>query len=257
MVGMHHLGQNAYICDAVAEIVSHHVVIDAPAKVFGTGTGAKTPPAVMVGLLHQLTETVDIAVAEEIRHPLPLFGEEARRGVVLSWVVDVDVLVADVVVARKHQLRPFLTQRIDILTEEIQPNHFERLTLVASSARGMIDAHHREVAKVGAEETALVVVKGFVHAIDHVVGFLLRDEAHAAVAFLLGWEPVMMVAHHLKVHQGDLVGCGFQLLEAEHVGLIVVNPLQQAFVDGGPYAVDVVADDFHSVELLMVELLNC
>ena len=55
----------------------------------------------------------------------------------------------------------------------------------------------------------------------------------------------MVVAHHLKVHQRDLVGCGLQLLEAEHVGLVVIDPLQQALVDGRTDAVHVVADDFH------------
>ena len=72
------------------------MIIDAPAQVLGAGTGAKAPPTVAVGFLDKMTETVDVAVAEEVGHPLPLLGQEARRGVVFPRVVDVDVLVADV-----------------------------------------------------------------------------------------------------------------------------------------------------------------
>ena len=56
----------------------------------------------------------------------------------------------------------------------------------------------------------------------------------------------MVVAHHLEVHQGNLVGGGLQLLEAEHIGLVVADPLQQAFVDGCADAVHIITDDFHS-----------
>ena len=246
MVGVHHLGQDAYTSDAILQIVGHHVVVDAPAEVLGTGTGAEAPPAVLVGFFHQLAETVDVAVAEEVGHPLAFLGQEARRGVVLSWIVDVDVLVADVVVAGEHQLRSFFPQFVDILAEVVEPHHLKGLALVTRSARGVVDTHHREVAEVGTEEATFVVVQRFIHAIDHVVGLLFCDEAYAAVAFLLGGEPIVMVAHHLEVHQGNLVGRGFQLLETEYIGLVVVDPLQQAFVDGCADAVHVVADDFHA-----------
>ena len=111
----------------------------------------------------------------------------------------------------------------------------------------MINAHHRQITKVGAKETAFVVVKRLVHAVNDAVGFLFRDESHAAVAFLLRGKPIVMVAHHLKVHQRDLVGRGLQLLKAEYIRLIIVDPLQQAFVDGRTDAVHVVADDFHRI----------
>ena len=246
---MHHLGQDTDVGDAVLKAVSHHMVVDAPTQVLGTGTSAEAPPAVLVGFLHQMPETVDVAVAEELGHPLAFLRQEARHCVVLSRVVDVDVLVADVVVAGKHEVGPFFPQFVDIFAEEVEPHHFEGLALIARGARGVVDAHHRQVAKVGAEEAALVVVQGLVHAVDHVVGFLFCDEAHAAVTFFLRGEPIVVVAHHLEIHQGNLVGCGFQLLEAEHIGLIVVDPLQQPFVDGCADAVYVIAYDFHAAKI--------
>ena len=66
VVGVHHLRQNVHLGDAVGEVVSHNMVVDAPAEVFGAGTGTETPPTVSVRLLHQMTETVDVAVAEEV-----------------------------------------------------------------------------------------------------------------------------------------------------------------------------------------------
>ena len=78
MVGMHHFGQDADLGDTVFQVLCHHVVVDAPAEVLGAGTGAETPPTVLVGFLHQLSETVDVAIAEEVSHPLAFLGKEAR-----------------------------------------------------------------------------------------------------------------------------------------------------------------------------------
>ena len=77
MVGVHHLGQDTYLGDVVFQVLCYHVVVDAPAEVFGSGTGTETPPTVLVGFLHQLSETVDVAIAEEVGHPLAFLGQEA------------------------------------------------------------------------------------------------------------------------------------------------------------------------------------
>ena len=74
MVGMHHLGQDADLGDAVLQVLCYHVVVDAPAEVLGAGTSAETPPTVLVGFLHQLSEAVDVAIVEKIGHPLAFFG---------------------------------------------------------------------------------------------------------------------------------------------------------------------------------------
>ena len=155
---MHHLGQDANIGDTVLKTVGHHVVVDAPTEVLGTGTCTEAPPAVLIGLLHQMSETVDVTVTEEVGHPLPLLGQKPRRGVVFPRVVDVDVLVADVVVTRKHQLRAFFPQFVDILAEEVEPHHLESLSFVARGARGVVDTHYRKVTKVGTEKAAFIVI---------------------------------------------------------------------------------------------------
>ena len=223
------------------------MIVDAPTQVLLACPGAETPPAVSVGFLHQMTEAVDVAVTEEIGHPLAFFRQKARRGVVFPRVVDVDVLMADVVVAREDQFRPFLAQLVHIVAEEIEPHHLEGLTFVACGARGVVHAHHGAVAEVGTQKTSLVVVEGIAHAIFHMVGFHFGDQPHPTVAFLLGREPIGVVSHHLKIHLGDLVRGGLQLLETKHIRLVFINPLEQSLPDGGTDAVDVVADDFHGV----------
>ena len=74
MVGMHHFGQDADLGDTVFQVLCHHVVINAPAEVLGTSTSTEAPPTVLVGFLHQLSETVDVAIVEEIGHPLAFLG---------------------------------------------------------------------------------------------------------------------------------------------------------------------------------------
>ena len=77
MVRVHHLRENIDSVDILLYVFRNNMIINAPAKVLLTCASAEAPPAVAVRLFHQLPETVDIAITEEIRHPLAFFGKEA------------------------------------------------------------------------------------------------------------------------------------------------------------------------------------
>ena len=78
MIRMFHVRKDVHLANAILQVFRNHVIVNAPAEVLGAGAGTEAPPAIAVGFLHQLTEAVDVAVAEEIRHPLAFFGQEAR-----------------------------------------------------------------------------------------------------------------------------------------------------------------------------------
>ena len=64
MVRVHHLRENVNDIDVLLDVFGDHVIIDAPAEVLASGTGTEAPPAVTVGLLHQITETVNVTIAD-------------------------------------------------------------------------------------------------------------------------------------------------------------------------------------------------
>ena len=245
MVGVFDVGKDVNGLDAVFEYIGNDMIINAPAEIFLAGVGAIAPPTVAIGFFHEMAKTVDVAIAEEISKPRAFLRQESRRGDMRLGIVDVDGLVADVVIARKHQLRTLFAQCVHIIAEKIKPLHLESLPVVAGRARWVIDTHYRQVAEIGTKETTFSIVKRIVHAIDHIVRMLLANHANAAVAFFLCRKPKMMVAHHLEIHQWNLVGRGFQFLKTQHVGLTLFNPLQQPLADGGADAIHVITDDFH------------
>lgn len=76
MVGVLHIGQNVDGFDLIHKAFRDDMVVDAPTQVLPTGIGTVAPPAVAVGFLHQVAETVDIAIAKEFSEPFTLLRQE-------------------------------------------------------------------------------------------------------------------------------------------------------------------------------------
>src|SRR6185312_5326849 len=73
----------------------------------------------------------------------------------------------------------------------------------------------------------------------------LGEGGHAGVALLLAPVPLTVVAVRVQDLGGELVGLGLGLLQADHVGLLALEPLAEALLPCGADAVDVPRDQFH------------
>src|SRR5688500_10032409 len=103
----------------------------------------------MMRLFIEMPECVDKPAFHEVTDPLPLFGREPGRIGITYRVVNVDRLMADVVIARNDQAGDFFLQSAYVLLKVVQEPVFEILALVTRGARRSVHAHYRKVLKVG------------------------------------------------------------------------------------------------------------
>ena len=246
MVGMHGGGKDDGSLQTAFQVGGGHIVVDAPAQVLFPGVGPEAPPGVLSGFVRmEMAESVNIAALDELLHPCALFRKEARVGGVANGVVDVNGAVADVVVAAKDQAGPFLLQLLHVLLEIVQPLHFKGLAFVSAGSGRMVDTDHGKVSVIGADKAPFRIVGGDAHARHNLVRFLAGEYGHAAVAFFLGGKTVAAIANGFEFQNRNLVWLRLGLLYAEHIRHGLLKPFHQAFPYGGPYAVDIIGDDFH------------
>ena len=103
MVRMFSIRQYIGPFEAFFQIVGNTDIIDAPALVIGPRVGPKTPPGIAVRLGVKFAEGVNHAVVKPFVHPGALFGQKAGGVFVAHRIVNIDGLVANVVIAAHHQ----------------------------------------------------------------------------------------------------------------------------------------------------------
>ena len=69
--------------------LSGHVVIDAPAQVFGAGIGTVTPPSILVRFFIEFTKSIYKARANESTHPFALFRKKTGGIFIAHRVMDI------------------------------------------------------------------------------------------------------------------------------------------------------------------------
>ena len=74
------------------------MIVNTPPFIIGSGVGSVAPPRIIMRLLVEHPEAVGVAVGEEVGEPLPFFRQESGAVGIPDRVVDVDGLVADVIV---------------------------------------------------------------------------------------------------------------------------------------------------------------
>ena len=70
-----------------------------------------------------------------------------------------------------------------------------------------------------------------------------RQGEHTTVALLLGRMPVGMIAPVFKFGHVHLLRLGLSLLDADHVEVMLVDPVNEPLVQGSPDAVQIVGED--------------
>jgi hypothetical protein len=120
--------------------------------------------------------------------------------------VDVNLFVANVVIAAKYQPRAFLTEFEDAVEEVFQPAHLELLPFIATCTGRVIGADDGQVAKIGAQKPAFIVIPFDPHATNDSIGRLPTEDGHTAVSFLLCRKKMRLVPDILKGRGGELIG---------------------------------------------------
>lgn len=130
------------------------------------------------------------AAVDETADPRTLFGQKTAGLCIAHRVVNVNFAVTDIPVAANDEIRFLLLEIIDVALEKIHAFVFELLTDVARCSRRKIEAHHREIAVVGTQNTSFRIVNFTAATHFNVQWFFLRENGNAAVSFLLCRMPI-------------------------------------------------------------------
>ena len=206
------------------------VVVQTPAHVLGIGLATVAPPGVGgvggVGLqaavhVHQTT------IGQHAGHPGALFGQKAAVFLVAFPVLQVDLLVRDVDVAAQDELALGL-QALQHGVEAVQKAELGLLPLGARGAAGKVAADDGELAPGGVEAgfdvAALCVEFGHAKARDDIAGGVSRVYADTGVALLLGQVKVAPHAGQLLEAPGQVALLGLDLLHANTIRRVRLQP---------------------------------
>src|SRR5690606_29791200 len=244
---------------ALAQRRGYELVVDAPADIVGARRAAVAPPGVVLAFRMQHAVGVDpaaagghvgllLAVGAQAVEPVALLGQAAGVLLVGGPVADVQAAAHDVPVTAQHVVaaagQPLVQDRPQPL------HHLELVALaqLAGRAGGDVERDHAEVAEARLDVAALLVEVRPAQRGDHRIRFAPRIDRHAAVALLgrrVAVEAVVAVRAEGRV--GQLVLLGLGLLHADHVGLLLPQPVEEPLAGGRADAVGVEADDAHGV----------
>ncbi|EAU66357.1 hypothetical protein STIAU_1064 [Stigmatella aurantiaca DW4/3-1] len=219
-------------------------VIDAHTQVLGERQAPVIPPAEL--LLHagvQLAERVRQPEGTHLLQRVALLQREERLPLPDRRVVHIDGLGGHVPVPTQHQR---LIRRVPRLQVAPQPRVPFQLVHVGGRVHrlsvGHIGAHHANPAHRRRDEPRMGVLHPIRQAQHHVRGLCLREDGHPVVGLL----PVRdgVVARLADRFRGEVRIHALQLLEAEDVRLVGLQPVQQALLPR-PDRVHIPAGDFH------------
>ncbi len=226
-----------------------HPVIQSPSLVLIARIGPVSPPGILVGLLVKIPETINKTAVDKVAYPFPLHGQKARDILVPDRVVYVDGPMADVVIPQDHQVGILLLEIIHIILEIGHVLQFVIQPFNVRPGRD-IEAHHGNPVKISSQIPAFPV-----HVLDpcaelHVVRFLFGKDGHSAIPFLLRAKPVVVgITRLFKKAHIQLFFHRLDLLQADHIGVYPLKPIQESFVDGGTDPIHIVGNNLHPSNL--------
>ena len=138
------------------------------------------------------------------------------------------------------------------MPEAVVKIHFELQAFVTLGTVGKINIVKGEV-RILEDDGAPLVVEAFIGETgEDAFGLAFVIDCRAAVALALGRVEEDVVAFDVFKGVGELIRLGFQLLNAEDIRLLALQPVDKAFFFGGTNAVDVPRIEFHCVTFAFV-----
>jgi len=139
-----------------------------------------------------------------------------------------------------------------LVEDRPQPFHhveLEALAQVAGTARRDVEGDHAEVAEARFDIAAFLVERRPAQRGDDLVGLTLAVDRNPAVALLgagIAVEAMVAIRAEHRIGQLGLLGLGF--LQAQDIGVLCAEPVEEALAGGRTDAVGVEADDAHAVD---------
>ena len=142
-------------------------------------------------------------------------------------------------VAADHNPLSLAAELFDMLQEEIIEVQLISQPLCRCLAVGKVDVVKQEMAKVGDYSPALVFQPRQFQAAFHRKGRNFAEKGHPVPAFPRPEGEVRMVSGQAFHLLRQLILSHLGLLEAEHIRAVLDHPINKAFLESGPQAIDI------------------
>ena len=119
----------------------------------------------------------------------------------------------------------------------LHETELDRQSLFGARSGRDIERYDAEIAEPRFQITALRVDVGNADAGNHAVGFFAAVDTHAAVARPFGAMEIAVESVRIADSRGEILVLGLELLHADDVRALFREPAEEAFIDGGTYAV--------------------
>ena len=239
MIRSLNIGLNSCIYKSVFQIVRGEKVVYSPAYVPFPGSGAHVPPGVIVGLLIEVSESIDKALVYEFVHPGSFFGQEAGIALVVFRSGQVYLFVGGVEIAADNYLFAGFLDFAHMLEESIIEGHLIFQALRAGFAVGVIDVVDHQVVIVSYDGSAFLVEILDAQAILDGIGLMFEIERYSAITAFFGMGEIAAIALRCFQLGGELVFGDLGLLNADYIRLVFSKPLKEAFFGRCSQAVDI------------------
>ena len=117
VVSVNGIWQHTAVNELIAQAVRNGRVVDTPAFVAATGTGAVTPPAIRHLLRVFVAKGIGHAGVKPAIHPGPFVGQEASCVFIPNRVVNVDGSMSNVIIADHNEVGAGLPQSLNIVVK--------------------------------------------------------------------------------------------------------------------------------------------
>ncbi len=151
--------------------------------------------------------------------------------------------MGDVDVAAQHDLAPAGLELQQVGQEGFHEAEFRLLAFLPAGARGHVDRDHGKVRILHLDIAAFVIELGDAEAGDHALRLVPGVKTDTAIAFFLRIMEVAVVAMWRQERFRHVGSLCLELLDADHVGVLLAHPFEKAFLGRGADAVEVGADN--------------
>ena len=239
VVGPHHLRHDVGSLHPVSESLVDEEIIDTPADVPVPGPGHHVPKGVLLRLLVEGPEYVDVAVAQELVDPAPLFRQEPGDGAVGLGPRQVDLFVGRVHVTADYDMPSFCLEPIDGIQEGVVEPHLVVQTVAGGLAVGEVDVEQDEIGVVGDDDPPFPIELIVAEPVGYPPRNPLGVQRHTAVSLLLRGREVGPVSLRVGELRRKLVDRSLGFLEAQDVRAFPGKPVDVALFLDRAEAVDV------------------
>ena len=146
-------------------------------------------------------------------------------------------------VAAQNNLTTPVGQFLQVLVEMLHEYVFHVLAVITAGSGRQIHRNDRQLVVNQFNVAPFGIDFSHAQPFDHFQWLRSCINAHTAVAFFLGIVKVTRVTRGALHLRGQVVGLGLQFLQADEVGVLFGQPVQEAFVHGGANAVQVCGYD--------------